>query len=143
MMLLPPISAAVSLPTSEYAGEKAFELPDYRVVLAVPEKSVLTSSVPVERLRLLKPVVSSVWDLAFSGKYEEAMLLNGLSYSAALGYDSKIIIDCLAAGAKVCLNKRQGPCGCGSCREEQGKGCCLCHEVIWQHLRVRPGQEKG
>lgn len=89
--------------------KKAFELPDYRVVLAVPEKSVLTSSVPVERLRLLKPVVSSVWDLAFSGNYEEAMLLNGLAYSAALGYDSKIIVDCLAAGAKSASISGKGP----------------------------------
>jgi len=89
--------------------KKTFELPDYRVVLAVPEKSVLTSSVPVERMRLLKPVVSLVWDLAFSGKLEEAMLLNGLAYSAALGYDTRIIVDCLAAGARSASISGKGP----------------------------------
>jgi len=37
------------------------------------------------------------------------MLLNGLSYSAALGYDSRIIVDCLAAGAKSASISGKGP----------------------------------
>ena len=88
---------------------KSFELPDYRVIIGVPEEKVLTSSVPVERMKLLKPFISSVWDMAFQGRFEEAMLLNGLSYSAALGYDTKMIADCLEAGARTAAISGKGP----------------------------------
>jgi len=88
---------------------KSFELPDYRVMICVPEEKLLTSSVPVERMKLLKPFISPVWDMAFQGRVEDAMVLNGFSYSAVLGYDPKVIIDCLDAGARAAAIAGKGP----------------------------------
>ena len=51
------------------------------------------------RMRLLAPLVETAFDFACRREYFKALNLNGLIYSATLGFDSTIAIDALSAGA--------------------------------------------
>ena len=52
-----------------------------------------------DRMKLLAPLVETAFDFAKQRNYFKALNLNGLIYSAALGFDSTIAIDALEAGA--------------------------------------------
>ena len=51
------------------------------------------------RMKLLAPLVETAFEFAKDKNYFKALNLNGLIYSAALGFDSTIAIDALQAGA--------------------------------------------
>lgn len=52
-----------------------------------------------ERMKLLSPLVETAFGFAKQRDYLKAINLNGLIYSATLGFDSTIAIDALQAGA--------------------------------------------
>ena len=52
-----------------------------------------------DRMKLLAPLVETAFDFACRKDYFKALNLNGLIYSATLGFDSTIAIDALEAGA--------------------------------------------
>lgn len=52
-----------------------------------------------ERMKLLSPLVETAFNFAKKKDYFKALNLNGLIYSATLGFDSTIAIDALEAGA--------------------------------------------
>lgn len=52
-----------------------------------------------KRMKLLAPLVETAFDFACRKDYFKALNLNGLIYSATLGFDSTIAIDALEAGA--------------------------------------------
>ena len=52
-----------------------------------------------DRMKLLAPLVETAFDFAKQRNYFKALNLNGLIYSATLGFDSTIAIDALEAGA--------------------------------------------
>ena len=52
-----------------------------------------------DRMRVLAPLVREAFDLACDKDYFKALTLNGLLYSATLGFDSTIAVDALAQGA--------------------------------------------
>lgn len=52
-----------------------------------------------ERMKLLSPLVETAFNFAKDKDYFKALNLNGLIYSATLGFDSTIAIDALQAGA--------------------------------------------
>ena len=52
-----------------------------------------------KRMKLLAPLVETAFDFACEKQYFKALNLNGLLYSATLGFDSAIAIDALQAGA--------------------------------------------
>ncbi|WP_407421458.1 shikimate kinase [Methanobrevibacter sp.] len=52
-----------------------------------------------DRMRLLAPLVETAFDFAKQRNYFKALNLNGLIYSATLGFDSTIAVDALQAGA--------------------------------------------
>lgn len=52
-----------------------------------------------ERMKLLSPLVETAFNFAKDKDYFKALNLNGLIYSATLGFDSAIAIDALQAGA--------------------------------------------
>lgn len=52
-----------------------------------------------ERMKLLAPLVETAFNFAKNGDYIKALNLNGLIYSATLGFDSTIAVDALQAGA--------------------------------------------
>ena len=52
-----------------------------------------------ERMKLLAPLVETAFGFAKDRDYVKALNLNGLIYSATLGFDSSIAVDALQAGA--------------------------------------------
>lgn len=52
-----------------------------------------------ERMKLLSPLVETAFSFAKDKNYFKALNLNGLIYSATLGFDSAIAVDALEAGA--------------------------------------------
>lgn len=52
-----------------------------------------------ERMKLLSPLVETAFGFAKGRNYFKALNLNGLVYSATLGFDSAIAVDALEAGA--------------------------------------------
>lgn len=52
-----------------------------------------------ERMKLLAPLVETAFEFAKNKDYFKALNLNGLIYSATLGFNSSIAIDALEAGA--------------------------------------------
>ncbi|MEM2130641.1 MAG: shikimate kinase [Candidatus Bathyarchaeia archaeon] len=88
---------------------KRFVLPaSLTVLFHVPQKKAYTGNSDVQRLRLIKPLVQIAYKEAQKGNLWAALSLNGLLYSAALGYDSTIALEALAAGALAA-----GLCGKG------------------------------
>src|SRR5208283_3144449 len=67
-----------------------------------------TADVNVGRLQTVKPLVEVAYKEAMEGKVWEALTLNGLIYSSALGYNPTIAVDALSAGAVAA-----GLCGKG------------------------------
>jgi shikimate kinase len=88
---------------------KRFTLPeDLTVLFHVPSSKAYTGDSDVNRLRLVKPLVKIAYKEALKENLWEALTLNGLIYSAALGYDASVVLDALAAGALAA-----GLCGKG------------------------------
>lgn len=52
-----------------------------------------------DRMKLLAPLVETAFEFAKQKNYFKALNLNGLIYAATLGFDSKIAVDALEAGA--------------------------------------------
>ncbi|MEM2103335.1 MAG: shikimate kinase [Candidatus Bathyarchaeia archaeon] len=78
------------------------------VLFHVPNMKAYTINTNVSRMKTVAPLVEIAYRHALRGKFWQALTLNGLIYSAALGYDSKIVIDALMAGAEAA-----GLCGKG------------------------------
>jgi shikimate kinase len=58
-----------------------------------------------DRMKLLSSLVETAFEFAKQKNYFKALNLNGLIYSATLGFDSKIAVDALEAGAlATCLS---------------------------------------
>jgi len=88
---------------------KRFTLPQGLTVLFhVPSGKAYTGDSDVDRLRTVKPLVKIAYREALKGNFWPALTLNGLIYSSALGYDTSVALDALAAGANAA-----GLCGKG------------------------------
>ncbi|MCW4044967.1 MAG: shikimate kinase [Candidatus Bathyarchaeota archaeon] len=88
---------------------KRSTLPDGLTVLFhVPSRKAYTADSDVDRLKLVKPFAKVAYKEARKGNFWTALSLNGLVYSAALGYDASVALDALAAGAVAA-----GLCGKG------------------------------
>jgi shikimate kinase len=79
-----------------------------KVLFYVPKTKVYTGSVKVEKLRYISPLVEIAYKEALKGNFWQALTLNGLIYSFALGYNPSIALDALTAGALAA-----GLCGKG------------------------------
>lgn len=88
---------------------KRFTLPaGLEVLFHISPIKAYTGDVDVDRLKLVKPLVKVAYKETLEGNIWPALSLNGLVYCAALGYDTSIALDALAAGAKAA-----GLCGKG------------------------------
>jgi shikimate kinase len=88
---------------------RRFEVPEnLKVLFHVPKTKVYTSSVKVEKFRNISPLVKIAYKEALKGNFWQALTLNGLIYSFALGYNPSIALDALTAGAVAA-----GLCGKG------------------------------
>lgn len=75
------------------------KMDDYQILIYMPNFHSKSGDSNVERMRVLAPLVETAYDFASKGEYLKAINLNGLIYSAALGFDSSIAIDALQNGA--------------------------------------------
>jgi shikimate kinase len=69
------------------------------VVLLIPEKNVLTSSLRKQDFKILAPYIENAFDLASKGEWERASFLNGLIYSSYLDYSVRPLFDALKENA--------------------------------------------
>ena len=72
---------------------------DYPILIYMPNFYSKSGDSDANRMKLLAPLVETAFDFACNGDYFKALNLNGLIYSAILGFDSTIAIDALSAGA--------------------------------------------
>ena len=72
---------------------------DYQILIYMPNFHSKSGDSNVERMRVLAPLVETAYDFASKKDYLKAINLNGLIYSAALGFDSSIAVDALQNGA--------------------------------------------
>ncbi len=82
---------------------------DYAILIHVPPKKAYTSKSDVKRMKIIAEQVKALHRMALLGDYWTAMTLNGLLYSAVLGYDVNIALDALAEGAVAAGLSGKGP----------------------------------
>jgi len=82
---------------------------EYAVLIHVPPEKSYTAKSNVERMRLIAGEAKALHRLALLGDYWRALTLNGLVYSTVLGYDTRIAVDALAAGATASGLSGTGP----------------------------------
>ena len=78
------------------------------VLFHVPPKKAYTSNSNVTRIKTLAPLVKVAFREAENGSFWQALSLNGIIYSSAIGFDASIALDALQAGALAA-----GLCGKG------------------------------
>ena len=74
-------------------------MPNYNVLVFMPDKESLSGSSDVDRMKLIAPFVRMAFNQALDGDYLEALTLNGLLYGNVLGFDNNITLDALQVGA--------------------------------------------
>ena len=75
------------------------KMDEYPILVYMPNYYSKSGDSNPERMKLLAPLVETAFDFACQKDYFKALNLNGLIYSATLGFDSTIAIDALEAGA--------------------------------------------
>ncbi|MBZ9571154.1 shikimate kinase [Methanobrevibacter sp. TMH8] len=75
------------------------EMPNHKLLIYMPNIDSMTANSDVERMKLLAPLVDMAFEKACQKDYYVALNLNGILYSNALGFDTKLAIDALEAGA--------------------------------------------
>jgi shikimate kinase len=82
---------------------------DYAILILVPPKKAYTSKSDVKRMKIIADQVKALHRMTLLGDYWSAMTLNGLLYSAVLGYDINVALDALAEGAVAAGLSGKGP----------------------------------
>lgn len=75
------------------------KMKDYPILVYMPNFYSKSGDSNPDRMKLLAPLVETAFGFAKQKDYFKALNLNGLIYSATLGFDSTIAIDALEAGA--------------------------------------------
>lgn len=75
------------------------KMEEYQILVYMPNFYSKSGDSNPERMKLLAPLVETAFGFAKQKDYFKALNLNGLIYSATLGFDSSIAIDALEAGA--------------------------------------------
>ncbi len=75
------------------------EMDEYPILVYMPNFYSKSGDSNPERMKLLAPLVETAFDFACNKDYFKALNLNGLIYSATLGFNSSIAIDALESGA--------------------------------------------
>jgi shikimate kinase len=82
---------------------------DLRVVIHVPGFQVRKGSLPLDRFRVVAPAAHAAFELARRGGYREAMVINSLACTSALGLSMEPTYRALAAGAFAAGLSGTGP----------------------------------
>ena len=91
---------------------------DYAVLFHVPSSKTYTAQSNVRKMRMMAPLVDVAYREALLGRYWSAMTFNGLIYSVTLGYDIKVAVAALAAGAIAAGVSGKGPAIAAVVRED-------------------------
>ena len=75
------------------------EMEEHPILVYMPNFYSKSGDSNPERMKLLSPLVETAFGFAKNRDYFKALNLNGLIYSATLGFDSSIAVDALGAGA--------------------------------------------
>lgn len=82
---------------------------DFAVLFHIPQKKSYTIDSDTKRMKLIAPEVEVAFHEALTGNFWTALTLNGFLYAAVLGYDQKVAIDALEAGAIASGITGKGP----------------------------------
>jgi shikimate kinase len=77
---------------------------DWDVLVWTPPDRAYSADADVDRCRRVAPMADLVADLALDGRYGEAMTVNGLAFSAALGFPTDPVVEALPEVAGVSLS---------------------------------------
>ena len=75
------------------------KMPDYPILVYMPDFYSKSGDSDPDRMKVLSPLVETAFEFACKKDYFKALNLNGLLYSATLGFNSAIAVDALQAGA--------------------------------------------
>jgi shikimate kinase len=75
------------------------KMEEFPILVYMPNFYSKSGDTNPDRMKLLAPLVETAFGFAKNKDYFKALNLNGLIYSATLGFDSTIAIDALDAGA--------------------------------------------
>jgi shikimate kinase len=82
---------------------------DLTVLMHIPSEKSYTFKSNVERMRLIAPQIKVAFREALLGNYWTALTMNGILYATVLGYEQKLAIDALEAGAIASGLSGKGP----------------------------------
>jgi len=71
------------------------ETVDWDVLVWTPPERAYSADADVTRCEAVAPMADLVADLALDGRYAEAMTVNGLAFSAALGFDADPAVEAM------------------------------------------------
>lgn len=91
---------------------------ELRVVIYVPEERLDKQKVDKQVVEHFKPYALEAFRIASEGRYLEALTINGLIYSAALGFDTKAAAEAIKHGALAAGLSGTGPAVAALCRDE-------------------------
>ncbi len=95
-----------------------------KVVIHVPDQRFEKKNIDVEMLKKFKIYANEIFGITNNGKYFEALTLNGLLYSAALGFDPKIAIQAISNGAYAAGLSGTGPATVIICNKDNIQDIC-------------------
>lgn len=75
------------------------KMEEYSILVYMPDYCSKSGDSNKNRMKLLAPLVETAFEFARNKDYFKALTLNGLIYSAALGFNSSIAIDAIESGA--------------------------------------------
>ncbi|MFB6124134.1 MAG: shikimate kinase [Haloferacaceae archaeon] len=77
---------------------------DWDVLVWTPPERAFSADAPVDRCERVAPMADLVAELALDGRYGEAMTVNGLAFSAALGFPTDPAVEAMPHAAGVSLS---------------------------------------
>ena len=75
------------------------KMDEYPILVYMPNFYSKSGDSDPDRMKLLAPLVETAFEFAHKKDYFKALTLNGLLYSATLGFNSAIAVDTMQAGA--------------------------------------------
>ena len=106
---------------------------DYHIVIYAPPEKAYTRDVDKVKLQKFKSIFEEAYSLVLKGRYWEAMVLNGLVCSTALGFSTKPILNALSAGAIGSGLSGKGPAMAAICHSDKANDIAS----VWSDL---PGE---
>jgi len=82
---------------------------EYRVLFHVPHEKSYTANVDMQKFRKLAHISRLAHGLALNGHHWEALIVNGLAHSVALGWNPCVAIEAMGAGAIASGLSGKGP----------------------------------